>query len=77
VFDAGGKYLTERGDLILPTSIYIDKEGTVYVAELAPRLTILDGEGRVLARWGNEGRDKGDPLFVALHSVVADSRGDV
>jgi DNA-binding beta-propeller fold protein YncE len=77
LFDASGKYLTEWGDLILPTSIHIDKEGTVYVAELAPRLTILDNEGKLLARWGNEGRDKENPLFVALHSVVADSHGDI
>ncbi|MFA5308768.1 MAG: peptidyl-alpha-hydroxyglycine alpha-amidating lyase family protein [Dehalococcoidales bacterium] len=77
IFDQNGKYLTEWGGLNLPTSLYIDKDDTVYVAELMPRVTILDNEGKVLAQWGNEGRTKEDPLFVALHSVVADSKGDL
>ncbi len=77
IFDAQGKYLTEWGDLGLPTSIFIDKDQTVYVAELMPRLSIFDINGKLLARWGNEGCTKGDPLFVALHSVVVDSRGDI
>jgi len=77
IFDQEGKYLTEWNDVILPTDIYIDKDQVVYVAELEPRLSIFDLDGNLLARWGNEGRTKEDPLFVTLHSVVADSRGDV
>jgi hypothetical protein len=28
-------------------------------------------------RWGNDGRTEEGPLFVTLHSVVVDSRGDI
>ncbi len=77
IFDQEGKYLTEWDDVILPTDIYIDQDQVVYIAELHPRLSIFDLDGNLLARWGNEGRTKEDPLFVTLHSVVADSRGDV
>ncbi len=77
IFDADGKYLTEWNDVILPTDIFIDADQIVYVSELHPRLSIFDIDGNLLARWGNEGRTKEDPLFVTLHSVVADSRGDI
>jgi DNA-binding beta-propeller fold protein YncE len=77
IFDDQGKYLTEWGDLILPTDIFIDQDQVVYVSELHPRLSIFDLDGKLLARWGNEGRTKEDPLFVTLHSVVVDSRGDI
>jgi DNA-binding beta-propeller fold protein YncE len=77
IFDDQGKYLTEWGGLNLPTSIFIDKEQTVYIAELMPRLSIFSLDGKLLAQWGNEGRTKEDPLFVALHSVVVDSQGSI
>jgi DNA-binding beta-propeller fold protein YncE len=77
IFDDKGKYLTEWRSVNLPTSIFIDKDQTVYVAELMPRLSIFDLDGKLLAQWGNEGRTKEDPLFVALHSVVVDSQGDI
>jgi DNA-binding beta-propeller fold protein YncE len=77
IFDDRGKYLTEWGGLELPTSLFIDKEQTVYVAELLPRVSIFDIEGKLLARWGNEGRTKEDPLFVNLHTITVDSRGDL
>jgi DNA-binding beta-propeller fold protein YncE len=76
IFDAQGKYLTEWGGLELPTDIFIDDDQTVYVAELLPRVSIFNIEGELLARWGNEGRTKEDPLFVNLHAITVDSRGD-
>jgi len=76
IFDAKGKYLTEWGGLELPTSLFIDKNQIVYVAELLPRVSIFDIKGKLLARWGNEGRTKEDPLFVNLHAIAVDSRGD-
>jgi hypothetical protein len=77
IFDAGGKYLTEWDDLTLPTNIFIDKDQTVYVSELMPRVSIFNTDGNLLARWDNEGRTKEDPLFVTLHSIAVDSRGDI
>jgi DNA-binding beta-propeller fold protein YncE len=78
IFDEKGKYLTEWGDLMFPTDIFIDNDQTVYVSELLrPGISILDINGKLLARWGNEGRTKEDPLFVTLHSITVDSHGDI
>ncbi len=77
VFDPDGNYLTEWTGLDLPTNIFIDKDETVYITELHPRLSIYDIEGNLLTQFGNEGRTEADPLFVALHSVAVDSRGDL
>jgi DNA-binding beta-propeller fold protein YncE len=77
IFDDKGKFLTEWTDMELPTDIYIDKDQTVYVSELIPRISIFNLDGKLLARWSNEGRTKEDPLFVTLHSIVTDSRGDL
>jgi DNA-binding beta-propeller fold protein YncE len=79
IFDDQGKYLTEWGaGLQFPTDIFIDKNQIVYVSELLrPGVSIFDINGNLLARWGNEGRTKEDPLFVTLHSIVADSHGDI
>jgi DNA-binding beta-propeller fold protein YncE len=77
IFSAQGEYLTEWGGLELPTSIFIDDDQTVYVAELFPRVSLFDIKGKLRERWGNEGRTKEDPLFVNLHGIAVDSRGDI
>jgi DNA-binding beta-propeller fold protein YncE len=78
IFDANGKYLTEWGDLSLPTDICIDRDQTVYVSELRPpRVSIFNLDGKLLARWGNEGSNEKNPLFVTLHTLAVDSRGDI
>jgi hypothetical protein len=42
------------------------------------RVSILDGEGRVLSRWGGFGPDRCAPGdFCAPHGLYVDSRGDV
>ena len=78
IFDANGKYLTEWADLQFPTDIFIDRNDTIYVSELTrPGISILNSDGKLLARWGNEGWTKDNPLFVALHSIVVDSKGNI
>ena len=77
IFDPDGNYLTEWTGLDLPTNIRIDKDQTVYITELHPRLSIYDIDGNLLTRIDNEGRIKEDPLFVALHHSAVDSRGDI
>jgi DNA-binding beta-propeller fold protein YncE len=77
IFNAQGNYLTEWRDLVLPTDIFIDDDQTVYVSELLPRVSIFNIDGKLLARWGNEGRTNEDPLFVTLHAITVDSRGDI
>ena len=44
----------------------------ITVAEFEGRVSHLDGDGQVLARWN---RDDGD--FVMPHGVAVDSRGDI
>lgn len=77
IFDTDGNYLTEWTGFELPSDVFIDRDQAVYITELMPRLSILDTNGNVLARLDNEGTTKEDPLFVTLHSVTVDSRGDV
>ena len=59
-----------------PTQLTVGPDGEVYVPELGHRFSIVDGEGRVLARWGGDSsRDAGQ--FVAPHGVAVDSHGDL
>ena len=48
----------------------------MYVPELQARFSILDMEGRVVARWGGE-KSKVPGLFIAPHCACVDSRGDL
>lgn len=72
VFAADGRYIAMWTDLHRPTDICMDKEGNVYVSEIAvdgssPRISVLDKQGRVLARWNSR----------SAHGLWADSRGDI
>jgi DNA-binding beta-propeller fold protein YncE len=78
IFDTEGKYLGEWKDNIeLPTDIIIDKDQTVYVTDLLPRISIFDINGNLQAQWGNEGTTKEDPLMVTLHAITLDSKGNI
>jgi hypothetical protein len=46
----------------------------VCVSELCRRISFFKMDGRLIARWGNEGRGEGDLLFLAPHAIAADSR---
>ena len=59
-----------------PTTVAVGPDGEVYVPELSHRLTILDGDGNVLSRWGGESSHE-PGLFVAPHCVAVDSHGDI
>ena len=52
-FDLGGEFLGEWTGLRLPQSVRKAPDGTIYVAELSHRVTVLDRDGTVLARWGD------------------------
>jgi DNA-binding beta-propeller fold protein YncE len=77
IFDANGMFLTEWTDVKRPTDVYIDKDDTVYVSELAPGVSIFTFDGRLIARWGNEEKDPATDLFSAPHAIALDSRGDI
>ena len=49
------------GQLIWPTSIAIDKQGNIYVAdEYTNRISVFDCSGRFLAKWGVQGTNDGE-----------------
>jgi hypothetical protein len=59
-------------DIHRPTDISVDDEGIFYVSELdaegtGPRISILDRDGKVLARWNSR----------SAHGLWVDSRGDI
>ena len=76
IFDQNGEYVDMWTGFRQPTSVTVDKDGTVYVPELQSRVSVLDGDGNVLARWGGE-KSHAPGQFVAPHCIAVDSRGDV
>lgn len=77
VFSPRGEFIMEWMDVIRPTDIFIDGEDTVYVSELCLRVSIFTIDGKLLARWGNQGNDKETALFHTPHAIAVDSRGDL
>lgn len=77
IFDTNGKFLTQWTDLLRPTDLFIDNEGTVYVSELSQRVSIFSNNGKLLARWGSTEKDPWKAMLVAPHSISVDSRGDI
>ena len=76
LFSPEGEYQSEWGDLIMPTDLYLDDDGLMYVTELTHRVSILNLQGNVVARWGGqESWEVGQ--FVAPHAAWTDSRGDL
>jgi DNA-binding beta-propeller fold protein YncE len=72
IFTAEGQYLAMWTDIHRPTDIAVDREGIFYVSELsidgsAPRVSVLDKDGRVLSRWDSR----------SAHGLWVDSRGDI
>jgi DNA-binding beta-propeller fold protein YncE len=52
-FTLAGEYLGEWANLRLPQSVRKGPDGAFHVAELSHRITVLDRDGTVLARWGD------------------------
>jgi DNA-binding beta-propeller fold protein YncE len=72
VFSADGEYITMWTGVQRPTDISVDKDGIFYVSQLAtdsapPRISVLDGDGNVLAHWDSR----------SAHGLWVDSRGDI
>ena len=75
-FSPDGEYLDQWAGLLRPCSVYVDGDDMVYVAELRSRVSVLDMDGEVVARWGGE--PSGKPgLFIAPHCAWTDSCGDL
>jgi DNA-binding beta-propeller fold protein YncE len=75
-FTSRGEFIEQWGGFRQPTDFYQGRDGTLFVAELQHRVSILSRDGKVLARLGGEeSREPGG--FVAPHGVWTDSRGDL
>jgi len=78
IFDTSGAYVEEWGDLNQPDTIHIDANDIVYVAELDQRISILNLDGELLARWGDGVRRETPGHFRGCpHGIWTDSRGDL
>ena len=79
IFTPQGKFITQWTDFreCLPCTLFIDADNIIYVPELKQRISILNMDGEILARWGrNEPTDE-PGYFFAAHTACTDSRGDL
>ena len=76
VFDQEGVHIATWTGFRKPGDVVVDDEGTVFVSELDYRVTVLDGDGQVLARWGGE-KEEQPGGFMEPHGIAVDSQGDI
>ena len=76
IFDAEGVYLDEWPDLDGPNDLYIDRDDNVFIAEGNYRISVFNLDGRLLARWGEQGEGPGQ-FADHPHGLWLDSRGDL
>ena len=92
VFDSQGKYQTQWSNLHRPCALFIDDtpEQYCYIGELGPgmpvnkdypnlgpRISIVDREGKLLARLGDIKGGLSSGQFIAPHGLAVDSHGDI
>jgi DNA-binding beta-propeller fold protein YncE len=93
VFDGNGKYETQWNNLHRPCGLYCcrGKSPTFVIGELGPgmpvnlkapnlgpRLSIVDAQGKLLARLGGKDGPGLEPgKFLAPHGLAIDSKGDI
>ena len=92
VFDKNGRFETQWHSLHRPCALCATKgkNPTFFVGEvgpvlainrdfpnLGPRLSIVNAEGEIIARVGDEVAGLGDNQFVAPHGLAVDSFGDL
>src|SRR5207302_1970522 len=59
IFNTRGEFQTEWTGLLAPNDLFITPDDTFYVAEAEQRMTMLNPDGKVLARWGQKGSAPG------------------
>jgi len=76
IFTPDGEFISQLTGFNRPNNLLLAGDGRIYVAELMHRVSVLDGDGHVLARW--DGLDSKTPgVFVGAHDICMDSRGDL
>lgn len=76
VFTSAGEFITMWEGFRQPTDLFIDAEDNLYVSELQHRVSIVNLDGEVLARLGEEKSDE-TGQFVAPHAVWTDSQNSL
>ncbi|MBM4437057.1 MAG: hypothetical protein FJ029_07465 [Actinobacteria bacterium] len=76
VFTRDGVWLATWPDFLQPSDFYVDSPAcAIYVAELGGRVTILDFDGKIVARWGERGPGPGQ--FKCPHGIWVDRHGAI
>ena len=92
VFDGNGRYETQWNNLHRPCGLYMPyiRHPVCYIGELGPgmavnrnspnlgaRVSIVDHQGKLLARIGDPHPGLAPTQFIGPHGVAVDSRGDI
>lgn len=77
VFDQEGGFLFAVGGFEGPADLVFDPDGVAFVAEEEWRVSVLDPDAAVMARWDSRSEPEDRRTFVAPHSIARDSRGDL
>jgi streptogramin lyase len=92
IFDGKGQYQGQWNNLHRPCGLFADRDrsGLFFVGELGsgmpvtektpnlgPRVSVLDGRGQRVARFGGPFASEKPGEFFAPHGLVVDSHGDV
>jgi DNA-binding beta-propeller fold protein YncE len=72
VFSPDGQFITMWTDLRRPLDISMDRDGILYISEggvdgLSPRISLMDQQGHVVARWDS----------LSAHGSWVDAHGDI
>lgn len=76
IFSPYGVYISEWNGFKQPCSVTFDREGYVYITELQQRFSILNENGKLVARWGGE-KSLEPGLFMNPHCACIDSNRDL
>lgn len=79
IFTPQGEFIKQWTDFRehKPCTLFIDDDDIVYVPELHQRMSILDIDGNLLARWGRDEATDEPGMFFAAHTACVDSHGDL
>ena len=77
LFTLDGKLIEIWAGLHRPNSIRLGPDDILYVAELMHRVSFWSLDGKLLARWGDEGISLDAGGFVAPHGIAVDSHGAI
>ncbi|HEX2280093.1 MAG TPA: hypothetical protein VHN13_23655, partial [Candidatus Tectomicrobia bacterium] len=72
VFSTDGQFITMWTDMRRPLDISMDRDGILYISEggvdgQSPRISLMDKQGRVVARWDS----------LSAHGSWVDAHGDI